>query len=242
MRELLPPQSLIDLVGRGDFVAIGTEFLGHYTSVGALYPEAHVLDMGCGCGRMALPLSRYLTSGRYDGFDVVPDAIAWCREHIAPEFPNFHFERVDAYNSFYNPDGSVHAENYRFPYPDQTFDFAFASSLFTHLVWAETRNYLAEAKRVLRHGGRAMFTFFLLTPESARLISEGRSRVLFPVRSDRCYLAKADDPAAVVAYADDEVRELFAEAGLTIREIHLGRWPGRTIGLTTQDMIVAERP
>ncbi len=198
MRELLPPQSLIDLVGRGDFVAIGAEFLGHYTSVGALYPEAHVLDMGCGCGRMALPLSRYLTSGRYDGFDVVPDAIAWCREHIAPEFPNFQFERVDAYNSFYNPDGSVHAENYRFPYPDQTFDFAFASSLFTHLVWAETRNYLAEAKRV--------------------------------------------DPAAVVAYADDEVRELFAGAGLTIREIHLGRWPGRTIGLTTQDMIVAERP
>ena len=36
-----------------------------------LKPEHRVLDIGCGVGRVALPLTRYLTSGTYDGFDIV---------------------------------------------------------------------------------------------------------------------------------------------------------------------------
>jgi SAM-dependent methyltransferase len=191
---------------------------------------------------MAVPLTGFLTSGTYQGFDVHPEAIAWCRDNITAENPNFAFTHVDARNSFYNPNGTVDAENYRFPYADGCFDFALASSLFTHLLWSETRNYLAETWRVLRHGGRALFTFFLLTPESERLIEEGQSKIRFPARGDRCRLEVVDDPARVVAYAESEVRELFAQAGLVIRDIHYGRWPGRASGLTTQDMVVAERP
>jgi SAM-dependent methyltransferase len=242
MKELIPPQALINLVGGGDFVAIGAEFLRLYITVGGLYPEARVLDLGCGCGRMALPLSRFLNTGTYRGFDVHAEAIAWCRDNIAAEYPNFEFEHVDAYNSRYNPSGTVRAETYRFPYPDDCVDFAFASSLFTHLVWGESRNYLAETRRVLRPGGRALLTFFLLTPESESLIAEGRSRLRFAAQGDRCRLGMADDPASTVAYAEVDVRELFAESGLVIRDIHFGRWPGRASGLTTQDMVVAERP
>jgi SAM-dependent methyltransferase len=240
--ELIPPEALRKLVGGGDFLAVGNEFLGHYKTVGGLSPDARVLDLGCGCGRMAVPLAGFLTSGTYDGFDVNAEAIGWCRDNITAQYPNFAFTHVDAFNSFYNPKGSVTAETYRFPYGDDAFDFAFASSLFTHLVWAETRNYLAETRRVLRPGGRALFTFFLLSPESERLIRDGSSRLRFPVDSDRCRLEAADDPARVVAYVEGEVRELFAEAGLVIRDLHFGRWPGRVDTLTAQDMVVAVRP
>jgi hypothetical protein len=46
----------------------------------------------------------------------------------------------------------------------------------------------------------------------------------------------------VVAYTEEDVRELFAASGLVIQNIHFGRWPGRASGLTAQDMVVAERP
>ena len=126
---------------------------------------------------MALPFTHFLTGGRYCGLDVNAEAIAWCRENIATRHPRFEFEYVDAHNSFYNPLGTVRAETYRFPYDNASFDFVVASSLFTHLVWAETRNYVAETRRVLRSNGRALFTFFLLTPESEELMASGRSRM-----------------------------------------------------------------
>ncbi len=242
MNEQIPPQTLIDMVGGGDYLAIGAEFFGIYTEVGGLYPEARVLDIGCGSGRMALPLSRFLSTGTYRGFDAHAEAIAWCREHIAGAHPNFEFEHVDAYNSRYNPRGVVRAETYRFPYTDGYFDFAFASSLFTHLVGGETGNYLAETRRVLRPGGRALFTFFILTPESEGLTAGDPKALRFPVQGDGCYLARADSPGSVVAYAEAQVGELFKNSGLVVRDIKFGRWPGRVTGLTFQDMVLADRP
>lgn len=55
-----------------------------------------MLDVGCGSGRMALPLTGYLNSeGRYAGFDISQKAIAWCQEHITSAHPNFQFEVSD---------------------------------------------------------------------------------------------------------------------------------------------------
>jgi len=240
MKALTPPQELIDLVGGGDFVKVGNEFLNLYVEQGGLYPEADVLDLGCGCGRMAVPLSGFLTSGSYRGFDAHAEAIAWCQEHISTQHSNFQFEHVDAYSSRYNPSGTVRAETYRFPYREEQFDFAFASSLFTHLLSAETRNYLAETKRVLRAGGRALFTFFLLDPDALRLTSAGRTKLRFSTPAEGCYVAVADDPARAVAYTPEAVESLFTAAGLTIQHIHPGRWPGRERGLTYQDLVVAQ--
>lgn len=243
MKELIPapPKALIDLVG-GGFETVGPEFLRLYTTVGGLYPEAHVLDMGCGCGRMAIPLSDYMTKGTYRGFDVYAPAIDWCRENITNRYPNFRFDHVDAYNSYYNPNGTIRADEYRFPYSDASFDFAFASSLFTHIMWRETENYIREAYRVLRHGGRALFTFCLLNPETEDLIANGKSRLKFRFKGDRCRVESADDPARVVAYEEQDIRSLFAGADFAINDIYLGTWTGRGRGLTHQDMIVATKP
>lgn len=78
-----------------------------------------MLDVGCGSGRMALPLTGYLNSeGRYAGFDISQKAIAWCQEHITSAHPNFQFEVSDIYNSLYNPKGKYQSLDFRFPYPD----------------------------------------------------------------------------------------------------------------------------
>ena len=50
-----------------------------------------VLDVGCGIGRMAIPLARYLnTDGKYEGFDIIPENIAWCQRAITPRYPQLY--------------------------------------------------------------------------------------------------------------------------------------------------------
>ena len=68
-----PPDSIF--VGDGDYRAIGAEFLGHFVRLGRLQPHERVFDIGCGIGRMAVPLTQYLDPerGSYDGVDPVMD-------------------------------------------------------------------------------------------------------------------------------------------------------------------------
>ncbi len=129
--------------------------------VGGLKPHERVLDAGCGLGRMAVPLMPYLREpGAYDGFDISPEGIAWCQQHITGRRPNFNFQVADIRNTQYNPKGKHQASDYRFPYEDQSFDLVFMASVCTHLMPDEIRQYLSEASRVLNTGGRCVISYF----------------------------------------------------------------------------------
>src|SRR5262249_7647866 len=114
---LVPPESMI-FVGNGDFEATGSEFLKYFVDFAGLAPSSRVLDVGCGIGRMAAPLTKYLSSGEYYGFDIVRSGIDWSVENISSKFPNFHFQHANVYNKNYNPDGQTSADVFRFPYSD----------------------------------------------------------------------------------------------------------------------------
>src|SRR5687767_6086736 len=112
----LPPWWLRD-VGPSDFEATGQEFLNLFIQLGKLRPDERVLDIGCGCGRMALPLTRYLSpAGFYQGMDITQNPILWCQEKISGRFPNFQFLHMDLYNKRYNPQGNYLAKDYVFPF------------------------------------------------------------------------------------------------------------------------------
>lgn len=238
---LQPPEELREFVGAGDFAAIGNEFLGLYRTIADLRPTDRILDLGCGSGRMAIPLSGYLTTGTYRGIDVSREAIEWCRSNISPRFPNFQFDRVDAYNSHYNATGTVRTEEYRLPYSEGAFDFVAASSLYTHLMPGETLNYLRETHRVLRPDGRCLVTFFMVDAEAEQLIADGRSTIAFHAH-DGFWVHKVEVPAFAVAHSERSIREAFAVAGLRIDDIKHGTWCGRSGGVSYQDLVLATRP
>jgi SAM-dependent methyltransferase len=240
--NLMPPPSLM-FVGDGDFRRTGEEFKGHFITLGGLKPEDRVLDVGCGVGRMALPLLTYLTrDGEYHGFDIVASGIDWCRRTITPKFPNFHFQFTDVFNQGYNAGGKVRASEFRFPYSDSSFDFAFATSVFTHLLKPDAENYLAEIARVLRTGGRCLVTLFILNDESRKLTREGAGSLAFLHDLGDAWTTDKSLPENAVAYDEGVVRSLYAGVGMSIENpIHGGSWCGRSPALSYQDIIVASK-
>lgn len=237
----LPPRWLRAMVG-DEFTAVGREFLGHLRLIGRLTAHEAVLDIGCGCGRMALPLTGYLRPpGSYDGFDIVPQAVAWCSAHITPLHPHFRFQCLDLRNRRYRPHGLAAAAAARFPYPDAAFDLAFAASIHTHLDPDECRRYLAETRRVLRPEGRALLTFFLVTEAAGGLPAPRPTGMAFVRTAPGVHTLRQrpGDTHFAVAYDEDRVRDWLREAGLEpVEPILLGRWSGRADGPSFQDIVL----
>ncbi len=236
---LAPPRRLLS-DDYSEFERIGNEFLGHFVELGGLQPGHRVLDIGCGLGRMAVPLTRYMSAaGSYEGFDVVEREVDWCRRAIGSRHPNFEFQVLDVHNERYNPGGS---DQLAWPFGDETFDFAIATSVFTHLRPPDTAAYLAEVGRVLRPGGTLFATLFLLDEDTRPRIERGESHFSFPHADGP---AAAEDEAsfeAAVAYDLDWLRERLAAAGLTPVDLRHGYWSGTGHEyLTWQDVVVARR-
>jgi SAM-dependent methyltransferase len=240
--SMIPPKSMIH-IGAGDFIKIGEEFKHHFINLGGLQPDDKVLDIGCGIGRMAIPLTGYLTQeGEYWGFDIVAEWIDWCQNRISPKFSNFHFLHSDVYNQHYNKNGQVLAQDFQFPFNDQSFDFVFLTSVFTHMLPLDLENYLSEIARVLKPGGKCLITFFILNEETEALIRAGRSALDFRYQLNGCLTIDEDDPEAAIAYSEAFLKELFTNHGLKIiPPIHYGSWCGREAFLTYQDIIVGEK-
>lgn len=237
-----------NFIGGADFVAVGQEFFGYFVDLAGLGPDDRVLDVGCGFGRMAIPLTKYLSArGSYEGFDILAEGVEWCAERITPRFANFGFQVADVRNPLYNPAGSADASEYRFPYDDATFDFVFLASVFTHMFPAPMEHYLSEIARVLRPGGRCLVTYFLMNDESRRRSEPGSTMPGAPTFSfgetgEGYWTTSPSSPAKAIAYDEDKVRALLEGSGLDIVEpLRYGTWSGRPDGLSFQDIVIARR-
>lgn len=240
--EFVPPRRLT-FVGGGKFMETGNEFLAHFKLLIDLKPDHCVLDVGCGIGRMAVPLTTYLSAeGAYDGFDIVPHGIAWCRENVTRRYPNFRFQLADIRNREYNPNGTITPGEYRFPYADGSFDAVLVTSVFTHMLPHDVAHYLSETTRVLKPGGRCLTTWFLLNEASEGLIERGRSAMDFRHDVEGCRTTNPAVPEWAIAYREDRVRALFDRAGLGLEHpVRYGSWCGRTDYLSFQDICIARR-
>ena len=244
--DLTPPRRLMNVgsnsVFRNDFNSIGDVLFGYLVNVGGLKPDDKVLDVGCGVGRMAIPLTRYLT-GTYHGFDIVKDSIDYCQRVISARHPNFHFHHATLYNTHYTPEFGTQPHEFRFPYDDGSFTFVFLTSVFTHMRHREVEHYLSEIRRVLAPGGRCFATYFLLNPEVDAVLEQQRSVLTFRHPMEHGRADNASNPDAAFAFDEAYIREMYARQGLQIVEpIHYGSWPGRPSDVGYQDIVVSVRP
>ncbi len=187
---------------------------------------------------MALPLTGYLTlEGRYARFDVEREAIAWCTDN---SYPNFDSRVADVQSKRYNAKGTYTPSDFRFPYPDGSFDVVLLTSGFTRMLASDVKRYMREVVRVLKPGGRSLISFFLLNEESSALSKEGKGSIKFEHEMQSARKANVEDPEASIRYPEAFVRDLYRECGLEIREpLRYGKWCGRTNGMSWQDVVIA---
>jgi SAM-dependent methyltransferase len=236
---LVPPRGL-QAVGAGDFESVGRDFLRLFREAG-LRPSDRVLDVGCGVGRMAVPLAGFLDGpGSYDGFDVSRADVAWCRRALSSRFPRFRFVHADVANSEYNPRGRVAPAAFVFPYPDHGFDFVFATSVFTHLLPEAAGRYLREIERVLAPEGRFYCTAFLLDETADAAIAAGRTLHRFESEIDGAFVHDPRSPESAVAYETTAFRRMLERAGLAVHVFERGTWAGGR-SASFQDVVVAVR-
>ncbi|MCP4152412.1 MAG: methyltransferase domain-containing protein [bacterium] len=233
----------MDFIGGGDFETIGKEFFNHFTGLCHLKPGERVLEVGCGLGRIAVPMVDYLKDGgSYEGFDIVKSGITWCRKNITPRAPNFRFQVADVYNYAYHPNGRYPATRYEFPYEDGTFDFVFLTSVFTHMVLPDMENYLSQISRVLKKDGRCFITFFLLNEESLALVEKGASAVDFKYEEKGYRIMDPANPEIAVAYPEKNIMDLFKKNGMAVETpVRYGSWCGRKTFASYQDMVIAKK-
>jgi ubiquinone/menaquinone biosynthesis C-methylase UbiE len=237
----VPPRGKI-FIGHGDYVKVGEKYLTYFQELAGLQPQHAVLDVGCGIGRMALPLTHFLNEkGSYSGFDIVKNGIDWCNKNIASKYPNFRFQYTGLYNQLYNTSDKADARNFVFPYDDSKFDFVFLTSVFTHMMPAEVEHYLNEIGRVLKPGATSLMSFFIVNCESEDLMIKRPTHMNFPINKGFYRLHSSQVDTANVAYDEEWLLGKLEQAGLKMENIKYGQWCGRAIYFDYQDLIICRK-
>lgn len=221
----VPPPHLRMLVaggpGRDDFLSSGELAARSIADLAdrtgsALDQSEAVLDFGCGCGRIARHWAK-LPAGMVHGCDYNDRLVRWTAANLP---------FVDAFRNELAPPLACSAER---------FDFVYAISVFTHLTGDLQHAWMAEVRRILRPGGRLLFTthghaFGEWMEDDMRVRFEAGEMVeRFPETPGSNLCSTYHPPAWV--------RQHLLADGWDVRMLSEGGVPG--LGL--QDVYVAER-
>jgi SAM-dependent methyltransferase len=184
----------MELAVGGHFAALGTLELALLRQHG-LQPHHDVVDVGCGSGRLAIKL-RDVQTGGYLGIDVVPKLVDYARDTV--QRPDWRFEV---------------AQGLVIPAADASADFVVFFSVLTHLNQEEAFRYVAQAARVLRPGGKLVFSFLEFAIGAHWFIFDG--------------VLKDPNPDKVLNHFmdRDQIRAFAARLGLTVQHLIDGDQP-----------------
>lgn len=247
-KDLLPPHALVKdgSTSLASYIAVGEGYRKIFQAHLPLREEMRVLEMGSAVGRISRQFLNILSDkGQFTGIEIMPAQVAWCNETLGA-YPGFSFIHADIFNSEYNPQGSVKASDYVFPFEDNALDLVVLTSVFTHMLRKDVAHYLKEIQRILKPGGHCFATFFKYSREEfPRIYAQDAGRKFyFPIYKEHgipvVMCADDTDLEEAVAYEHGFLLSLYAEAGLRVHEELNGSWLKREgPSYPGQDIVIA---
>jgi SAM-dependent methyltransferase len=212
----LPPNHLCIRVGSGNrifnghinFIKTSSDCWLTFLSRKYCNSSSDLVELGCGCGRVARVLKDPWFEGTYVGVDIDNEMLEYCRHNFPPGRFEFilspHESTTYSSNDFHNT--SATAFDLVIAEPNSK-DFVYSLSLYSHLLEAEVIDYLRETYRILRADGIMYMTFFCI--EHVEL----GGRWTFQHRRGNAYIESARYPEAAVAYHEAFMTELATNCG-----------------------------
>lgn len=239
----LPPLELANIIGSYD--------LCHFRDNGRYYFEeiakrlrirrdSKVLDIGCGCGRIAAPFVSYLDDGHLYGFDTWREGVSWCEDNLGSAHAEFHHLEVS--NNYYFDTRDQAVENVlSLPWlAAESIDHAYAISVFTHLTRQDARQIVHETARALRPEGLAYFTFFLIDRHVWKFIERTGIHASIKESEPGCFYAYQGQDF-FGGFAMGVLQAIFAEAGLRMLSYELGTWAEKPGSRNYQDTFILQK-
>jgi SAM-dependent methyltransferase len=129
-----------------------------------LVPGDAIVDFGCGFGRTAIPLLRYLEPSRYTGVEISKERLRIADEYVAHE--------------------KLQGKNPRFvlslamPYAaDASANMIWALTVVSHMPLGDIKRFLESAFRVLRPGGVVLFDYIISDKQDKTSVKDFRYSV-----------------------------------------------------------------
>jgi cyclopropane fatty-acyl-phospholipid synthase-like methyltransferase len=226
------------------FVSAQTALFHEIATRLALTQNSVVVDIGCGCGRLAIPFAFLLRApGAYYGIDVWAEGIAWCQDVLAQRYSTLHFRCLDAASNYYfdrQPNYRV-KNDFKLDFlAPESVDGVFAISVFTHLTREDVQSYLNEIGRILRPKCAAYVTAFIIDDFFHDYVCRTGKHKAVIEREPGCFYAyQGQDHFA--GFSMETWGELVAQAGLRIVSSEMGKWAEKPGGRTFQDTFILVR-
>ncbi len=211
-----------------------------------------ILDVGCGTGLIGIACEPFLGgNGHYVGIDVMKMNIDFCRSHY--NSPDFEFIYFNINNPAYAP--LQESKKLKWPLKSSSFDLVTALSVWTHLSEDDALFYMKEVNRVLKPGGKAIITFFLLdelyqrslhvrSREAGRYHMAPQERWIFDqpaYDSDAWFCPKwVRVPENAIGITNAGLDRLISMAELELIEHYQGNWK-EVSGVFFQDVLVFKK-
>lgn len=237
----LPPIEMMNVIGSHSEAHFRSSMAGIFQELvvrGKVNTDFTVLDIGAGCGRFAIPFVRFLDKGKYYGVDVWEDGVDWCKMHFAQRSGSANFLIRKAQNNYYFSDNTGEPNNFDLKeIPRSSINFAFAISVFTHLVRDDCYSYLSELSRVLSPGSCAYLTCFIIDDFFFSYVEETGKHISVSQEEPGCYYAyKGQDFFA--GYTTETWRRMIENSGLRIVSQETGNWANKPGAKNYQDTFV----
>lgn len=247
IKELIPAPEIRNWTGPFDdkecYFNLGKQQAEKIIQWLSIKPDQKILDIGCGCGRIAIHFLNYLNEqGQYIGIDSNKTLLSYCEDNISTINNRFQFKLIDAYNGVYSRDGKLKCEDIVFPIEDGTVDIVIMWSVFTHMYLVDIDAYLKEIRRVLKKGGLSISSFNLYNKYISNQIKMEKAYLDIKYRiNEDSYSLDKETPENGFAHNEEIVKELYWKNEFIIREIKYGFWSSKESVGEFHDCIIAQR-